>query len=101
MTAKTGADDFSMIYRGGGDRGPARREFLMTGIAKITGRDMISVLTTGRYAIVASDTVTDKCRMVNCDNRRPGIGAMTGITFQCRPHVPPRLALCQCAVVTG
>ena len=95
MTAKTGTDDFSMVHRSRGNRGPARREFKMTGIAKIAGRDMIGILTACRYTIVASDTVTDKRRMINCCGRCPGIGAMTGITFQCRHHMSARLALRQ------
>ena len=42
MTIKTGAHDLRMVDRDGRDRCPGRREFLMTRIAYVTGRDMIS-----------------------------------------------------------
>ena len=76
MTIKTGAHDLRMVDRRCGYRCPGCRELLMTGIAYVTRSNVRCALATGRYAIVTSDTVTDKRRMINSSDGYPGIGAM-------------------------
>jgi hypothetical protein len=77
MTIKTGTHDLRMVDRNGRDRRPGRWKFLMTGIAHITRGNMRCALATGRYTIMASDTVTNKRRMINSSDGCPGISGMT------------------------
>ena len=94
MTIKTGTHDLRMVDCDGGYWRPGRREFLMTRIAYVTGRDMVSGFTTGRHPIVASNTVTDKRGVINCKRRCPGIGSMAIVTFQRRLNMVRRLTGC-------
>lgn len=65
-------------------RRPACRQLVMTGITLIGTVDVRRRFATGIAAVMATDTVTDKCRVVHhC--RQPGRNDMTDITFvRCR-----------------
>jgi hypothetical protein len=74
----TGADTdyLGMIHGRGRHWSPIGREFFMAGVTLTGAVDVAGIFTTGRHAIVTTDTVADKRCMVDNSNRRPGADIM-------------------------
>lgn len=71
VATDAGAYDLTMIHRGGRNRYPGSRKFLMTGIAEIGAGNMIGALPARGDAIMANRAVVEEIGMVDI-GRHPG-----------------------------
>ena len=81
VTTDTGSHDLGMIHRTGGNRCPGCGRFFMTGLASIGAVNVVGIFSTGGYAVMTTNTVINKRRMIHDSTHCPALRVMAGVAF--------------------